>query len=586
MSKQFAVAEGVRQQLTVQQQNKITALYKSVIESINERMKFIEMQDKRNISSILRQQYLGELTQEIKDNMQVVDSQTENLIKQNMLLASQSVVKSNGVMLSEMGFSDLVSKTAFSYVPQDVVTQLASGTLYEGKWSLSKAIWNDNAVKDKELDYIVAQGVAMNKSTYEIAKDLEKYVNPSARKAWDWSKVYPNTRKVIDYNAQRLARTMVSHAYQESFVRTTKSNPFVEAYKWEISNSDRVCPLCISRAEDDNFGLGAGVFPKDQLPLDHPNGMCTFTTIIPNSYDEIADKLADWVKGEGDETLNNKIDNFVEDMGIKVSKPNTDNKTATANVDKKDIFGTDEWYENKFKKVTKGMSEEQKQEFMRALKTAPENYQKVLGEVASKRSLKIKRSDEQYYAVLEKALYVDANKMYKQGISCNFENKMSTMFHEMGHAIDNNKVNKVWDLDKAYSSQSKFSKAFEKDVKVIVKQFNANHALFKQKYSQILLDEDSRNVQDVFSGLKAAESIGKVELPFFDELRTVWNHREKYWTGEHGENDVQKQIQCELFAEISSSQTSKREMKYIKEYFPNSVQAFDEIIDKLASKVK
>jgi hypothetical protein len=581
MPKQFAVAEGVRQQLTAQQQNKINSLYKETIENINDRMQFIERQDKRNISSILRQQYLGELTQEIKDNMQVVDSQTENLIKQNMLLASQSVVKSNGVMLSEMGFSDLVSKTAFSYVPKDVVAQLASGTLYDGKWSLSKAIWNDNAVKNKELDYIVAQGVALNKSTFEIAKDLEKYVNPNARKDWSWSKVYPGSRKVIDYNAQRLARTMVSHAYQESFVRTTKNNPFIEAYKWEISNSDRVCPLCISRAEDDNYGLGAGVFPKDQLPLDHPNGMCTFTTIITKSYDEIADSLADWVKGQGDEALNSQIDNFVDDMGIKVSKSNTDN-ASTANVDKKDIFGTDEWYESKFKKVTKGMSEEQKQEFVRALKTAPENYQKVLGEVASKRNLKIKRSDEQYYSVLDKTLYVDANKIYKQGTSYKYENKMSTMFHELGHAIDCNKVNKIWDLDKKYSSQTKFSKAFEKDVKTIVKQYNDNHTLFVKNYSNMLMDNNSMNVQDVFDGLKAANNIGKVELPFFDDLTSYWVHGEEYWIGENGERDAQKRIQTELFAEISSSQTSRKEMQYMKEYFPNSVQAFDEIINKLA----
>jgi hypothetical protein len=313
---EFAVAEGKRNKITKAQQKQIDNLYKDALKQINERMKFIKMRDKANISSVLRQQYLGELTEEIKKNMETIDEQTEKLIMRNMKMASQSVVRSNGVMLSKMGFSDTVSSTAFMHVPKDVVTDLISGKLYDGKWSLSTAIWKDNAVKNHELDYIVAKGIAENKSTYDLAKDLEKYVNPNARKDWDWSKVYPGTRKKIDYNAQRLARTMVSHAYEESFVRTTKSNPFIEAYKWETSNSDRVCQLCTSRAEDDNYGLGAGIFPKDQLPLDHPNGMCTFTTIITKSYDEIADKLSDWAKGNGDSNLNNQITKFVKEMDV------------------------------------------------------------------------------------------------------------------------------------------------------------------------------------------------------------------------------------------------------------------------------
>ena len=64
-----------------------------------------------------------------------------------------------------------------------------------------------------DIQYIVAQGIASQKSAFDIAKDLEKYVDPSAKKDWAWSKVYPGTKKVVDYNAQRLARTMVSHAY-------------------------------------------------------------------------------------------------------------------------------------------------------------------------------------------------------------------------------------------------------------------------------------------------------------------------------------------------------------------------------------
>ena len=118
----------------------------------------------------------------------------------------------------------------------------------------------------------------------------------------------------IDYNAQRLARTMISHAYEESFVAVTKNNPFIEAYQWITSGSDRVCEICIDRESSDHYGLGPGIYPKDALPLDHPNGMCTFDVVITMTDEEISDAIADWYLGEGDPEMNKRIDDYVEEM--------------------------------------------------------------------------------------------------------------------------------------------------------------------------------------------------------------------------------------------------------------------------------
>ena len=126
-------------------------------------------------------------------------------------------------------------------------------------------------------------------------------MNPDARKDWDWGKVYPGTKKVVDYNAQRLARTMVSHAYQQAFVRTTQKNPFVSKYKWEASNSGRVCEICEER--------DGKLFDKDELPLDHPNGMCTFTTVM-DDLEKIGERLGDWAAGKSDPEL----DKWAEDL--------------------------------------------------------------------------------------------------------------------------------------------------------------------------------------------------------------------------------------------------------------------------------
>ena len=99
----------------------------------------------------------------------------------------------------------------------------------------------------------------------------------------------------IDYNALRLARTMISHAYQQSFENVNRNDPFVVGYRWLTSNfHGRVCEICRERSETDQFGLGVGVFPKDQLPLDHPNGMCTFEAVISDSMTDIARKIGQW----------------------------------------------------------------------------------------------------------------------------------------------------------------------------------------------------------------------------------------------------------------------------------------------------
>lgn len=309
----FTVAEGKRVQIANAQRQQIENLYKDAYNQISEKMRY-KSRNLKSGNNARNVQYLNELADELKDNIKSIDAQTESLIKRNMELASKAVVANNGILLSQMGFSNTIASTAFSYVSKDVVEDLVTGNLYKGRWNLSKAIWGDNTAKLNDIDYIIARGVAEQKSTYDIAKDLEKYVNPSAKKDWEWSKVYPNSKKVVDYNAQRLARTMVSHAYQESFVRTTKDNPFIESYQWLISNSDRVCPLCVSRAEDDSYGLGAGIFPKNQLPLDHPNGMCVYVSVINKPYSQIAKELNNWSNGTGNAKLNKQIDKFVATM--------------------------------------------------------------------------------------------------------------------------------------------------------------------------------------------------------------------------------------------------------------------------------
>lgn len=89
----------------------------------------------------------------------------------------------------------------------------------------------------------------------------------------------------------------------------TKNNPFVEDYVWH-SNGSRACELCQDR--------DGRHFAKDDLPMDHPNGMCVME---PTVADNIADQIADWFNSP-DGTYP-EIDEFAKEFGYE-AKPKTE----------------------------------------------------------------------------------------------------------------------------------------------------------------------------------------------------------------------------------------------------------------------
>lgn len=298
----FKYSQGERIKIVGKQKKEIKNLY---LEALNEIRKDINRTfNKDTENNQLKRVQLNRIKDELINYIDDVDRRTEKIVRNNMDLMVTKVIENNNIYMHNMGFKNLVTNPEFK---QDVVNRIVTGKLYDNRWNLSSAIWNDNALKRNEINLIVSKGILKNKSVYEIAKSLEKYVNPNVKKDY----IIPGTRRVVDYNAQRLAQTMISHSYQESFVAMTKNNPFIEAYQWITSGSDRVCPLCIDRETSDEYGLGPGIFPKDSLPMDHPNGMCTFDIVTSMTEIEIADAIADWYLDEGDEEMNHLIDDYV-----------------------------------------------------------------------------------------------------------------------------------------------------------------------------------------------------------------------------------------------------------------------------------
>ena len=324
----FKNAEEITKSVMASQQKEIAGLYENWADEIGKKAKTYS--HKTTASSVVSERQMKELQKMLRTTGQEVSKEIGSIIKNNMYVIADAVVADNVKWLESFGFSADGLNAAFSNVPKDIVYNLVTGQIYDSGWSLSKRIWGDNEQTMKDAYNIMARGLAENKGIYEIAKDLESYVRPSAKLPWNPVIAMKNTKtgkieykriykKQVDYNAQRLARTLAQHGYQQSFIAVTEKNPFVTEYIWH-SNGSRACPLCLDR--------DGVTFQKGTLPMDHPNGMCTMEPVIAK---DMVDQLADWFNSP-DGTYP-EIDAFASNFGYNAPKL-SDVKTAQDFVNK------------------------------------------------------------------------------------------------------------------------------------------------------------------------------------------------------------------------------------------------------------
>lgn len=314
----FANAEKARDAIVESQKKEIAQLYQDWAKEIGERATYYSR--KSTSSSVVSERQMKELQKQLEETSHQVSNEVYNKIKQNIYTVSDAVVKDNVAWLKQFGFSEDGLNAAFTSVPDSIVRRMVTGQIYEGGWNLSSRIWSDNEQTMKTAYQIVAKGMAENRPIYDIAKELEKYVQPGAAKAWNPTIAMRNTKtgeieykkiykRQVDYNAQRLARTLVQHGYQQSFIAVTEQNPFVLKYKW-YANGSRPCPLCQERDGKE--------FEKGDLPMDHPNGQCTMAPVVAS---DMIDQLVNWYNSP-DGTYPD-IDNFAKGFGYNPSAPHT-----------------------------------------------------------------------------------------------------------------------------------------------------------------------------------------------------------------------------------------------------------------------
>lgn len=541
--------ELARMQITKEQETEISKLYHQTYLDLKKEME--KLSHSGTTSESLKKTYLNKLVKQLKESYKSIGGGLEKQIQKGMLDTAQAVVDNNSDWLKKAG---LKVEGAYSYVPRDIVSLLSSGKLYGGGWSLSKAIWGDSQKKAHDIDQVVATGVAANKSAYEIAKDLEQYVNPDAKKEWNWSKVYPGSSKKVDYNAQRLARTMVSHAYQQSLLATTKHNPFVTGYRWRSAHSNRTCEICNER--------DGQVYSANDLPLDHPNGMCTFLAELSGSLTDIADRLGDWTNGASDPELD-KWYNSMRGLPLDYKPKAREKAKAT----KEDIpIVSKKWVDKNLSNLRKGIQKSYGKDTWdevrdRLLQLEEKQLQHLAKGNSYLKNL-INDQGKGYWMVGSKTISIDLLEDMK-GVS---KSPYTTLFHEYGHLLDS-KLYKGTGNGRLSSSREIGKPIY----KLIEKEYNKlvdRKGKIPYPLRRELEDNDLTNgVQDIISGMSK------------DVNRIKWGHTQGYWT-RVPEKEQWKEVTSEAFAHLNAAYMNPEIREEFTKYFPETYQFY---IDKVVN---
>lgn len=245
------------------------------------------------------------------DSLNIINNYKVDLYTNLNTTINNSINKSSNIQRdTQLSFIDIIApneyvsealKINITKVSSDVVRNLIRGDYYKDGKTLSKRLWNITSKNAKDIDILIKVNISKGANVRELARDLNKYINPK-------NFIQPKTLKVgmdksISYQAQRLARTSITHAATQTQIQSAKSNPFSKGLKWNLSasHSSRMngkMDIC-----DDYSGR---VFKAGEVPLQHCNCLCYFTEEIED-IDKIKQELKEWTEGK----RNSKLDKWI-----------------------------------------------------------------------------------------------------------------------------------------------------------------------------------------------------------------------------------------------------------------------------------
>lgn len=278
--------------LNKSQEKELLKLYKDLADQLSNEI--------LNCRTSSQNSYLRKLNELVEVNINQLNNKLNYMIKENIETSSQIAGTIQNIYYQSI--TDNASlltmfKTMAINNSRKTVSKLIQGNYYKDGKTLDKRLWNITEKNKNDINTLIKVNVLRGANARELAKQLNKYVNPT--KKLEAHALEDGMNHEIAYQAQRLARTSITHSFAETTIENAKTNPFNKGIKWNLSASHDIRMHGKTDVCDDYAGR---VFKPDSIPLQHPNCLCYFTE-ENIEIDEAIKELKAWSNGEANKKL-------------------------------------------------------------------------------------------------------------------------------------------------------------------------------------------------------------------------------------------------------------------------------------------
>lgn len=281
-------------ELTRNQEKELLQIYVDMANQLNHEIKL----SRTSVS----ERHLKELYKFIEPHIITLDKRLNRVIKENIKTSSQiacAVESSYYETIAEDNQLRLLFNKSIIHTSSVIVKKLINGNYYADGKTLDMRIWNLTQNNAKDIDKLIKINIGRGANARKLAEQLDCYINPF--KTLDAKTLETGMNKSISYQAQRLARTSITHSFSETNIENAKENPFNIGIKWNLSSShyERQVKRWGPDMCDDYAGR---VFKPEEYPIPHPNCLC-YPTNVNVPVEKASEELKAWTNGVKNEKL-------------------------------------------------------------------------------------------------------------------------------------------------------------------------------------------------------------------------------------------------------------------------------------------
>lgn len=290
MSKYSDAVKNARKEyikLSLKQKQELEQIYAKLAADLSEEiLKWPESRTRTHLQQMhqIVNQYSKELYFDLKEHTTKYINEAAE-IQTNVQLSFVDMLKLEPTI-------DTALRRSITTISSKTVKQLIAGEYYKDDKTLSKRLWKITKNNRRNIDTVIKVNVARGCNARTLAGELEKYINPKNRIIGKSFAAGIDSHK-ISYQAQRLARTSITHVMSEVQIQNAIVNPFNKGLRWNLSPNHSARMHGKTDECDDREGKA---FKPEEMPLQHPNCLCYFTEELEDIHQCIKDINA-WVNG-------------------------------------------------------------------------------------------------------------------------------------------------------------------------------------------------------------------------------------------------------------------------------------------------